>query len=134
MTQTSEESTAAEGGNRGNRAEEMAQEMKDEVRGKGQELKGRVAEKADMATSRVGRKIESVSRAMRERAPEDSRMHGAASAVADRLERAGSYLQESDVGTMTGDLSAMVRRHPVRSVLVGVSLGYLMGRLMGRKR
>lgn len=124
----------AEGSNATNRLDERIEEMGAEIHGRAQGFKERVSEKADMATSRVGRKIESVSQAMRERAPEEGRMHGAASAVADRLERMGSYLQRSDVQAMTEDLSASVRRHPVRSALVAVGIGYLLGRIFTRKR
>ena len=104
------------------------------IQAKAQELKDRVATGADSATSRVGERIESISHSMRDRVEGDGRVRGAATAMAGRLEGVGTYLREQDVGTMAGDLTNTIRRHPVQSLLVGVGVGYLFARLMSRKR
>ena len=56
----------------------------------------------------------------------------AARAVADRVAAAGTYLQETGVAEMTADVAAFVRRYPVPSLLLGVSLGYMLARRLGR--
>jgi hypothetical protein len=48
--------------------------------------------------------------------------------VAEKLEVAGSYLQERDVNHMLSDLSGMIRRYPVPSLLIGLGIGYLLAR------
>lgn len=108
-------------------------EEKGRIQAKAQELKERVATGADSATSRVGERIESISHSMRERAGGDGRMGAATNAMAERLEHVGTYLREKDVGTMVEDLSGTIRRHPMRSLLVGVGVGYLFARLVSRK-
>ena len=56
----------------------------------------------------------------------------AKTAVADGVESASSYLQERKFEDMATDLTAMIRRYPVQSLVVGVGLGYLLARLTTR--
>jgi hypothetical protein len=56
----------------------------------------------------------------------------AATAVADGLQSASSYLQEKEFAAMATDLTALMRRYPVQSLLVGVGLGYVLARLTTR--
>jgi len=58
----------------------------------------------------------------------------AASAVTDTVKGAGAYLQEKRVGQITGDLAALVSRYPITSVLIGLGLGFLLARSLGRER
>ena len=56
----------------------------------------------------------------------------AATAVADGLGSASSYLQEKEFAEMATGLTALIRRYPVQSLLVGVGLGYILARLTTR--
>ena len=56
----------------------------------------------------------------------------AATAVAGGVESASSYLQEKKFDEMATDITALIRQHPVQSLLVGVGLGYLLARLTSR--
>jgi len=56
----------------------------------------------------------------------------AATAVAGGLESASAYLQEQKCEEIATDLTALIRRYPVPSLLVGVGLGYLLARLTTR--
>ena len=56
----------------------------------------------------------------------------AKTAVADGVESASSYLQDRKFEDMATDLTAMIRRYPVQSLVVGVGLGYLLARLTTR--
>jgi uncharacterized protein YjbJ (UPF0337 family) len=51
----------------------------------------------------------------------------AASTVSDTVARAGAYLPEVPSG-----LAELIRRHPVPSLLVGMGLGFLLGRSLAR--
>jgi uncharacterized protein YjbJ (UPF0337 family) len=53
---------------------------------------------------------------------------GAVTAASDRLERATSYIQENDFKTMATDLGAFIRKYPVQSFLIGISLVYFLFR------
>jgi len=56
----------------------------------------------------------------------------AKTAVAGGVESASSYLQDRKFEDMATDLTALIRRYPVQSLLVGVGLGYLLTRLTTR--
>jgi hypothetical protein len=52
--------------------------------------------------------------------------------AADVLDRSGTYLQESNLTDVRGDLEQMIRRYPVQSLLVGLGVGYLLARATRR--
>jgi hypothetical protein len=56
----------------------------------------------------------------------------AATAVAGGVESASSYLQEKKFEEMATDITALIRQHPIQSLLVGVGLGYILARLTSR--
>jgi uncharacterized protein YjbJ (UPF0337 family) len=56
----------------------------------------------------------------------------AATAVAGGVESTSAYLQERKVEEMATDLTALIRRYPIQSLLIGVGLGYVLARLTKR--
>jgi uncharacterized protein YjbJ (UPF0337 family) len=78
--------------------------------------------------SAVGEKIGSLADVIREKAPHEGAVGTAATAVAEKLDVAGSYLQEKDLNHVLSDVSSMIRRYPVPSLLVGLGIGYLLAR------
>ena len=82
---------------------------------------------AQVATT-VGETIGSLAEAIREKAPHEGAVGTAATAVADKLDVAGSYLQKKDLNHVLGDVSGMIRRYPVPSLLIGLGIGYLLAR------
>jgi uncharacterized protein YjbJ (UPF0337 family) len=84
--------------------------------------------KASGATTTVGEKMTSLAGAIREKAPAQGSLGSAATAVADQLDTAGSYLQTANWENMAKDLSDIIRRYPLQSLLVGFGIGYLLAR------
>jgi len=82
--------------------------------------------------SAVGEGIGSLAGAIREKAPHEGVVGTAATAVAEKLDVAGSYLQEKDLNRVMGDVSSIIRRYPVPSLLIGLGLGYLLARTTRR--
>jgi uncharacterized protein YjbJ (UPF0337 family) len=78
--------------------------------------------------SAVGEKIGSLADVIREKAPHEGAVGTAATAVAGKLDVAGSYLQEKDLNHVLSDVSSVIRRYPVPSLLVGLGIGYLLAR------
>jgi uncharacterized protein YjbJ (UPF0337 family) len=78
--------------------------------------------------SAVGEKIGSLADVIREKAPHEGAVGTAATTVAEKLDVAGSYLQEKDLNHVLSDVSNMIRRYPVPSLLVGLGIGYLLAR------
>jgi uncharacterized protein YjbJ (UPF0337 family) len=87
---------------------------------------------ATQPISAVGEKIGSLAGVIRDKAPHEGAVGTAATAVAEKLDAAGSYLQEKDLDHMMGDLSSVIRRYPVPSLLIGLGIGYLVARSMRR--
>jgi uncharacterized protein YjbJ (UPF0337 family) len=113
--------------NLGANFEEKAEEAKSTV----EEMASSAAAKASQPMSAVGEKIGSLADVIREKAPHEGAMGTAATTVADKLEAAGSYLQQKKVDHLMGDLSSMIRRYPISALLIGFGIGYL---LAGRPR
>ena len=57
-------------------------------------------------------------------------MGAAASKVADTLERGGHYLKEEGVPGMAEDLTGLIKRNPIPALLLGIGVGYLIGRAL----
>jgi hypothetical protein len=48
--------------------------------------------------------------------------------VAEKLGAAGSYLQETKVEHVAGDVTDLIRRYPMAALLIGLGIGYLVAR------
>ncbi len=103
-----------------------------------QEVDRRLSEAYDtLGTSRVGRMAEAASNTAHDLASEVTKTASeaghtaqkmattAATTVADTVTRAGTFLPELPSG-----LAGLIRRHPVPSLLVGMGLGFLLGRTL----
>jgi uncharacterized protein YjbJ (UPF0337 family) len=95
------------------------------ISAKAQEFGATAAKKANEAAPVIGEKMKSLASAIREKAP-----HLATNAVkvADGLESASNYLQEKKFEHLGEDFWGLVRRYPVRSLLIGLGLGFLLSR------
>jgi uncharacterized protein YjbJ (UPF0337 family) len=102
--------------------------MADAAQEKGEEAAATAATKASQPISAVGEKIESLAEAIRDKAPHEGTIGTAATAVAEKLDAAGSYLQTKDFDHMVGDVSDVIRRYPIPSLLIGLGIGYLLAR------
>jgi hypothetical protein len=98
------------------------------VKDKAEETASTAATKASQPISAVGEQIGSLASVIRDRAPHEGTIGTAATAVADKLDVAGSYLQRKDLDHMVDDLSGMIRRYPIPSLLVGLGIGYLLAK------
>jgi uncharacterized protein YjbJ (UPF0337 family) len=92
------------------------------------EMTSTATAKTSQSMSAVGEKIESLADVIRDKAPHEGTIGTAATTVAEKLDAAGSYLQTKDFDHMVGDLSGMIRRYPLPSLLIGLGLGYLLAR------
>jgi uncharacterized protein YjbJ (UPF0337 family) len=93
---------------------------------KAQEFGATAARTANEAAPVIGEKMKSLAGGIREKAP-----HLATNAVqvADGLESAGNYLREKKLEHLGEDFMGLVRRYPLRTLLIGLGLGFwLAGR------
>jgi hypothetical protein len=44
------------------------------------------------------------------------------------LDSGGAYLQEHDLRGMADDMTNLIRRYPIQSLLVGIGVGFLLAK------
>ena len=94
-----------------------------------------VGEKVGDAKSAVGGGIKSAGESLRSAAPqEDGTMHDAACSVADSLENAGKYIQDHDFAAISEDVTNVIRRNPIPSVLIAAGVGFLLAKALTSSR
>jgi uncharacterized protein YjbJ (UPF0337 family) len=98
-----------------------------------QEYGERTAGVAATVTSAAQDAASSVAETARTTATKAQEMAGAAAtAVTDTVAGAGTYLQEKGVQALPGDLAGLIRRYPVPALLIGLGIGLLLSRILGR--
>ena len=50
--------------------------------------------------------------------------------VAEGLEQAGHYMQDKNLSGMMGDMTELIKRNPIPALLVGLGVGFLLGKSM----
>jgi len=90
-----------------------------------------VGHKADDLTSAAGSGIRSLGESMAHNTPKEGMLGTAAQTVAGGIRETGRYLEERGLSGMGEDLTNVIRRYPVASVLVGIGVGFLIGRTLG---
>jgi uncharacterized protein YjbJ (UPF0337 family) len=107
---------------------QQASQAAGNIKARAQEFGSTVVGKAGGAITTAGEKISALAGSIRETAPASGTMGSAATAVADTLNTAGSYLQTNNFENMTKDLTDLVRRYPLQSFIVGLGIGYLFAK------
>jgi len=85
---------------------------------------GEAENKAAGVTGVIGTRLEKAGDYLEEK--------GKAAFVSDRLHSAGRYLQENDVRSITKSVDAAICAHPYRSMLVGLGMGWVIGKFFSR--
>lgn len=107
---------------------DKATQVADDMKNRASTAATQAAERADAATTTVGTKMQDAAQLLREKAPAEGKVGQAATATADTIERAGSYLQQQDLASMRMDLETLVRQHPTESLLIAFGAGFLLAR------
>jgi ElaB/YqjD/DUF883 family membrane-anchored ribosome-binding protein len=96
------------------KASNVAEEMKTKVQNAAQIA----ASKAEETKQAAGGQIQALAGKIRE----------GGETVSDKAEQFGHYLQEHDFSAIGKDVTEIVRRYPMQSLLIGIGLGILLGR------
>jgi len=113
------------------KAKELASsagEMATQAKEKAQQWASTASSKVSDARCSVGDGIESLAGKIRDKSPQGGMLGSAAEGVADTVEAAGSYLRDTEFSEMGHDMSNVIRRYPIQSILVGIGLGFLLAR------
>jgi ElaB/YqjD/DUF883 family membrane-anchored ribosome-binding protein len=109
---------------------QKAQDMAHTAGQKAQDMAHTAGQKAEDATASFGKTLETAADKVRENTPNDGVFGRASEAVASTLEQSGRYLEEKNLTGMANDMTEMIRRNPIPAVLIGVGLGFLIGRTL----
>ncbi len=120
-------------------AREKAEPALRQARGRAEELRGqagnRVRGQVDTRSTDAGEQVQALAGAVRT-SSEDLRGQGrereakVAEQAAERAERAGAYLRDSDADRILGDVEAFARERPWLVVVTGAALGFLAARFL----
>ena len=98
---------------------------------KAREFGATATKKANEVAPVIGERMKSLANVIREKAPREGKIGTTVTKVAGGLESASDYLQEKKFDHLGEDFRGLVRRYPLRALLVGLGLGFL---LAGRKK
>lgn len=108
--------------------QQKAENFTKDAQAKVHELNARASEGLNEAKAAVGKKIGSLAETIRTTLPQEGSVGSATQSVANSLSAAGSYLEEHTFEDFSKDMTSLIRRYPLQSLLVGVGIGYLMSR------
>jgi hypothetical protein len=117
------------------KTQEVGAQAKEKAQQAGQQARDRVRDQVDRRSTEAGDQAGSTAQAMR-RASEQLRQEGnepiarGMEQVADRVDRAGNWLRESDGDRILRDVEDFGRRNPLAVVAGGLALGFAASRLL----
>lgn len=115
-------------------AADKGRDMAQQAADKAKEMGTAVRDRADAGVSSVGSGMRNAADAIKSHTPQSGVLGQAAATVTDTLDSTGRYLEEHGVSGAAEDLTGMIRKHPVPSVLIGIGLGILLGQFMNSSR
>lgn len=89
---------------------------------------GEAGRRVDEAVASAGHGIQELGEKLRQRAPQSGPLGAASRAVVRGVQESGEYLEESKLTGMTEDVSNLIRKHPIPSLLIGIGIGWFVGR------
>jgi hypothetical protein len=92
---------------------------------------GAVGKTADNMTSAAGSGVKSLGDTIAAHTPHEGMLGSASQAVAGTVKQAGEYMEREGLSGMFEDLTGVIRNHPVPAVLIGIGIGFLIGRTLG---
>jgi hypothetical protein len=117
------------------KAQQVASQATEQAREKASQAKGRVAEQVDQRSTQIGEQATSLAQSLRKTGEQlrgdgnDSHARYADQA-ADRVERLGTYLRDSDGQKLVGDVERFGRERPWMIALAGAVAGLAGSRFL----
>jgi ElaB/YqjD/DUF883 family membrane-anchored ribosome-binding protein len=125
----------------GSQVVEKAKEIGSEVMDKTKEAFSSVGETVSHAASNLGQKADDLTASagsnvrhlgdkIEQQGPHEGMLGQASHVVADTLRTSGKYIEEAKLSGMADDVTGMIRRNPMPAVLIGIGIGFLLGRAL----
>jgi len=127
--------TASDGKDTENRVEDAKEQAQEKVQEASGQAKDRVREQVDQRSTQAGQRVASAAHDART-VGEELRRQGKdqparlADQAADRAERLGTYLKESDADRILRDVEELGRKQPLALVAGGLAVGFVASRFL----
>jgi hypothetical protein len=92
-----------------------------------------VGQKAEDATSAVGQGMQTAADKVREYTPNEGMLGSASRSVAGAIDSAGKYVEDKNLSGMVDDVTNLIKRNPLPALLVGLGVGFLIGRVLSSR-
>jgi ElaB/YqjD/DUF883 family membrane-anchored ribosome-binding protein len=112
---------------------QKATEVGQAVSQKASELGHTVGQKAEDATSAVGGGMQTLAGKVRDNAPQEGVLGSASRTVANAIDDAGKYVEDKNLTGMMDDMTGLIKRNPIPALLVGLGVGFLIGRVLSSR-
>jgi len=86
--------------------------------------------KADELVGDAGAGMKKLGETIAEKAPRQGVLGAASQSFAKSVREGGEYIEHARLSGMAEDLTEIIRRNPFPSILVGIGLGFLLGRAL----
>lgn len=118
----------------GDSVESAIDDVTGSIREKGNELGRKAAARLEDSRAAAADGLKGAARGLHKRADDlaagAEKVTAVTHRVADRVESASRYVRDNDSRDMLSDVEAMVRRHPTRSLLAVLVIGFLAGKAL----
>jgi len=113
---------------------QKAGEVASNIGHKAGEVASNIGHKAEDATSAVGSGMQTLADKVRDNTPNQGMLGSASRGVADAIDSAGKYVEDKNLSGMMDDVTGLVKRNPIPALLVGLGVGFLIGRVLSSSR
>jgi len=114
----------------GTQAYEKAKDVASSVGSMVNQAASTVGKTADNLTSNAGSQLKNLGDTISAHTPQEGMLGGAAQTVASTVRQGGQYLEEAGLSGVAEDMTNLIRRNPVPAVLIGIGIGFLLGRVL----
>jgi len=108
----------------------QAKDTASNLAGQAKDAASNLGKKAEDWTAAAGHSVGSLAGSLRQQGPSSGMLGKANEAVAEGIESAGHYLEDKNLSGMMDDVSSLIKRNPIPALLVGLGVGYLLGKAM----
>jgi len=112
------------------KAKDTATEAVDKVKQAASNFGETASKKAADVTSAVGSGMRNLGERIRENMPNEGYLGQASKTVADGLDCGAKYLADEGLSGLADDVGNAIKRNPLPAVLIGLGLGFLIGRTL----
>jgi len=112
---------------------QMSGDVAHTVGQKASDLASSVGHKAEDATAAVGHGMQTTADKVREYGPHEGTFGSASRGVAEAIDTAGKYVEDKNLSGMMDDMTNLIKRNPIPALLLGLGVGFLIGRVLSSR-